>query len=452
MQSHDTRAGRVVRVARVIAVAFAFAVVGLGGSRWGSSNGVQLQQTQLAGGSSTTQLERDKMKVAELKAKLAEAEGNRKSSYADVDRTKARPKELTGGNGASLSHRAAVAAGNKAYRALRKGALRDGWLRAARERALAKDAPAAALVRPHNPVRLKTVQISTVLKDIQASLAAQQQATSAALMLLASQGSTGAEGDPEQDHRGRTGRRKDVELENEGNGTVAFNCSDFRAGNHTVCIPRECNSTEFNDSLNTSLPECADPDATTAAASTDTATANETVSNNDTLVLPPPPPPPAPWNEPQDTRGAAVESGAAGVVQGDVWAGAQEKPSYDTIYCYDDNADGGFTRHARSATYCWYHRAYCELYCEGDIMSTPPPVAINSPAAAAYGWRSGYVSWESWAKRLKMLSPFATYGTAVDRLPKFNVGGINKIHPVKIPETTGGTNGGIFEKYYQDGR
>jgi hypothetical protein len=64
----------------------------------------------------------------------------------------------------------------------------------------------------------------------------------------------------------------------------------------------------------------------------------------------------------------------------------------------------------------------------------------------------GYVSWASWEKSLKNLSPFTTYGPALVGEPKFNYGGINKIHPVKVPETTGGSRGGIFERYFQEGR
>jgi len=425
-----SRGGRVLHVARVLALASVVAVVGLGfGGR--SDRGVELQQTKLAAGSSSAlQLERDKMRVAELKAKLAKVERANKH-VAPAGRRTAK---------AAVLPKAALAAGNGASKDLKKVALRDVWLTAARERGSA---------RGHAPVRLKKVQVATVLKDIQASLAAQQQATHAALMLLASQSSSDAEDDAGEGGRvaGERGRTALEEGDvagglDDANGTVeSLNCSDFTVANDTVCIPSACNVTEINVSWNMSLPLCRN------------STVNDSVHYNETGANgTPPDATPAPWNEPQDTKEAAVESGAAGVVKGDVWAGAQKKPTYDTIYCYDDNPEGGFTRHARSATYCWYHRAYCELYCEGDIMSTPPPVPMNSPAAAAYGWRSGYVSWQSWAERLKMLSPFATDGPAIVGEPKFNVGGINKIHPVKIPETTGGTNGGIFEKFFQDGR
>jgi hypothetical protein len=393
------------------------------------------------------QEEKDSVRVNELKTKLARAE---KRGVRKAETTK------------GPSPKAAAAAGNKASKALKKGALRDAWLSASAEQqqkaAVTEDKGAG---HKYTPPRIKKIQITRVLTDISQSLAAQQAATNAALMLLESEGGQGAESDDEDKHvvlrteaneeaidddrddrqrkddadegarkvegaRGRTGLKEAASL---------VDCTNFTVTNETECIPLDCNATDINEHYNVSLPEC-------AGANT----------SNISVAATPAPSVEAEWNKVQNTTEAAIDSGAAGVVQGDVWAGPQKKPQYDTIYCYDDDADGGMTRHARSATYCWYHRAYCELYCEGDIMSTPPPIDMNSPAAAAYGWKGGYVSWTSWAKRLKMLSPYAVFGPAIVGEPKYNNGGINNLHPVKIPETTGGTNGGIFEKPYQDGR
>jgi len=437
---------RVACVTAVLAAACAVAVVGALGRGSGAGAaagrragaGVMLAQTRSGGGSVAheLQLARDRIRVEELKAKLAKAETAGKA-----------PSAGTGGakKGRAPAPRAAAAAGSTASRALARGALRDLWLSSASKGHAAANPNPNAAARTYTPARLKKVQVQTVLKDIQQSLAAQQAATRAALMLLTSQdeahaANSGSEEDVPPDSEGKrpAGDRGRTGLEEPAvtGGENETACTNFTVTNETECLPPACNATEINMSWNTSLPICAEAEegnATQVNSSGPAAT-------------------PAPWNEPQNTSEAAIESGAAGVVAGDVWAGPQPKPQYDTIYCYDDDADGGITRVARSATYCWYHRAYCQLYCQGDIMSTPPPIQMNSPAAAAYGWKSGYVSWASWAKRLKELSPYATFGAAMVGEPKFNYGGINQIHPVKVPETTGGRDGGIFEKYYQDGR
>lgn len=418
-----------------IALVCCVAAVGLSFERHDGALPRLLQATPAA---STGQREKDDFRVAELKAKLLKAESGRKRKAA----TKA------------PSPRAAAAAGNTASKPLPKGALRDVWLTSAKRTALvpAFSEKAGNPARAYRPARIKTVQAATVLKDIQLSLAAQQQATNAALMLLDSQNpediddgssegkevvlETGFNHAKVHGERGRVGPVKGVE-ENDAN--TASSCSNYTVTSETECVPQCANVTKINQLWNTSLPEC----NATVANSTNTTE----VAESEVAVTP------APWNKPDNTREAGLESGAAGVVAGDVWTGAQHRPIYDTIYCYDDGADGSMQRHARKANYCWFHRAYCELYCVGDIMSTPPPsVQQHTPDSVAYGYKGPHVSWASWSKRLKNLSPYAVYGAAVVGEPTFNYGGINEIHPVKVPETTGGRNGGIFEKYYQDGR
>lgn len=460
----SSRQLRFRRVSAFLAAACAMAVVGLvavkegkegavgSRGRWGVGREALLQTTLRGATKSGTvastrtgdevQEEKDSMRVKELKAKLAKAEGKREARKAAAAK--------------GPSPNAAAAGGNKASKALKKGALIHFWLSEAKQKvAVNEGAPLAQ--QKWTPPKIKKLQITRVLKDISQSLAAQQAATNAALMLLVSEEQQGggemvlkteenvkAIDDDRDDRQGKDdadegagkveGARGRTGLEEEaGNATELVDCANLTLTKETACIPLECNATDINEQYNVSLLEC-------------------NASNVSVAAMPSPSDVEVEWNKAQNTTEAALDSGAAGVVQGDVWAGAQKKPTYDTIYCYDDDADGGMIRHARSATYCWYHRAYCELYCEGDIMSTPPPIEMNSPAAAAYGWKDGYISWNSWAKRLKMLSPYAVFGPAIVGEPRYNNGGINNLQPVKIPETTGGTNGGIFEKPYQDGR
>ena len=441
---------RVERVAALIAAASAVAVVGalahdlgaggIAGRR--SSVAMLLGQAEFGGSvSHALQLERDKANVELLKARLARAEGLEGHAM---------PSGAAGGAKKGRA-RAAAAAGNRASKALTGGGQRrDVWLSASKGHAAKQSSDAVA--RAYTPNRMKKVKVKTVLKDIQLSLAAQQQATHAALMLLESQDGE-EEKNKDSGDRGRTGLDTPAAMKGDNETASAAMteenetaCANFTLTNETECLPAACNATEINELWNASLPVCVEAEEGKMTQANEADQGNTTHVNASSPVATP-----APWNKPENTSEAAADSGAAGVVAGDEWAGHEPKPQYDTIYCYDDNADGGFTRVARSATYCWYHRAYCELYCEGDIMSTPPPINMDSPAEAAYGENRGHLSWTSWAKRLRDLSPFVTLGATLVGEPKFNYGGI-KIGPVKVPETTGGRKGGIFEKPYQDGR
>jgi len=365
------------------------------------------------------QEEKDDSLVAELKAKLAKVEkGWQKEGARALQRNKA-----------------AKGAANGASKSLQKGALRTVWLTTAQQKKMVAEKTRGS-APANTPGQMKQEKVENVLRDIDLSLAAQQEATNAALMLLESQSPQAIMEGAEIGHldgvgvdtrahgeRGRTGLAESAEQQNE-NATGA-DCINYTVTNKTDCVPRECNTTDINLFWNASLPCC------TVANSTST---TEVDKDADAAATP------APWNKHEK-----FESDAAGV--------AGDKSHYDTIYCFDDGADGSMHRHARTASYCWFHRAYCELYCVGDIMSTPPPsVQQHTPDSVAYGHKGPHLSWASWSKRLKNMSPYAVYGAAMVGEPKFNYGGINEIQPVKIPETTGGRNGGIFEKYYQDGR
>jgi hypothetical protein len=445
---------RVARVAAVMAVACAVALVGALGHDFGaggaagrrSSVAILFGQSESGGlVSHELQLERDKVNVELLKARLARAEGLEGHALFSG----------TAGGAKKGRARAAAAAGNRASKALTRGAQRrDVWLSASKGHASRKQST-DAVARAYTPNRMKKVQVQTVLKDIQLSLAAQQEATHAALMLLESQDGE-EEKTKDSGDRGRTGLETTAAMhgENETASTAMTEenetaCANFKLTNETECLPAACNATEINDMWNASLPVCVEAEEGSMTQANEADQGNTTQVNASSRIATP-----APWNRLENTSEAAADSGAAGVVAGDEWAGHEPKPKYDTIYCYDDNADGGFTRVARSATYCWYRRAYCELYCEGNIMSTPPPINMDSPAEAAYGENRGHLSWTSWAQRLRDLSPFVTLGAALVGEPKFNYGGvkIGAVTSVKVPETTGGSNGGIFEEPYQDGR
>ena len=388
---------------------------------------------------SLLQGEKDAARVQELKHKLAQAQASMLSGAA-VSAAARRPAHQ-----AKFSPTAAAAAGNKASKPLIKGELRDAWLSTAVLRASPRKSTASRR------------EIKDVLQQLQASMAEQARATRAALTLLkarATGGDTaGDAGTAEQQNsdsdadghagagiqgeRGRTGEeeRGNVEAQEAGASQNHFSCSNVTLEiNETQCIPQACNASAVNALWNASLPECAEAETSFSG------------------IIGATKPPPVSESKQNESENTATPPSA---VEGNVRAGVQAKPSFDTIYCYDDAPDGdGFVRHARSATYCWYHRAYCELYCEGDINTTPPPVDMNSPAAAAYGWKSGYVSWKAWAKRLKLLSPYATLGPALIGEPTWNAGGIkiSEVSPVKVPETTGTQRWGQYDRYFQDGR
>jgi hypothetical protein len=391
-------------VAVLVAVAGAVCLMGLARERQvGAATDALLESNTAAPhGREAGQETRDRARVEALKAKLAKAEGMGKvgtNAAAATSRLRASGKQ------GPLSPRAAAAAGNRNSKALRKSALRDVWLSAA--------LPEAAQKKAASSRRIKTVKTATILKEFVKSMQAQQQAVSAALELLedkeekASEGKADADADGKEvvlDIEGRRGHdeggnEKETREEDGGRGrnatgggdeataTSSVNCSMLAATNETACIPLACNVTEANERWNTSLPACVAPlpEQATNSSLNVTARAEEPAEVNREHATPAPP---AIWNRPENTAEAGVNSGAAGVVAGDVWvAGSLARPEHDTIYCYDDAADGGFTRHARRASICWYRRAYCELYCEGDIMSTPAPVPMDSPAVAAYGQR-----------------------------------------------------------------
>ena len=345
---------------------------------------------------------------------------------------------------------------------------------------------AAANSRGHPPtLSTNKLKVAKLLRDVKESLTAEAGATSAALMLLEhqqQQHQSGSlmqqitavesgerklildanlgEGTREEGGRGRGRAAFDHPADAEAERFVAavsnatsINCSIFDVTNETVCIPQECNVTELNAAYHSFLPACIQPEADSNAAASEprnassasnepeprniaeaearntSDAASEEAMNNTSATSAASRAPLAAWNEPMNTSDAYVDSGAAGVVKGEA---SVLKPHTDTIYCYDDDdTDGGFTRHARPSSYCWAHRAYCELYCEGDIMSTPPPL-VAMPGRAPDN--SNYVSWRSWAKALRSLSPYALLGSNIVGEPKFNYGGINEVQAVKLPE------------------
>jgi hypothetical protein len=345
---------------------------------------------------------------------------------------------------------------------------------------------AAANSRGHTPtLSTNKVKVAKLLRDVQESLTAEAGATRAALMLLENQqqkhqsgslmqritavesgerklilDANLGEGTREEGGRGRGRAADDHPADAEAERFVAavsnatsVNCSIFDVTNETACIPQECNVTELNAAYHSLLPACIQREADSSAAESEpmnassasnepeprniteaearntSEAASEEAMNNSSATSAASRAPLAAWNEPMNTSDAYVDSGAAGVVKGEV---SVLKPHTDTIYCYDDDdTDGGFTRHARPSSYCWAHRAYCELYCEGDIMSTPPPL-VAMPGRAPDN--SNYVSWRSWAKALRSLSPYALLGSNIVGEPKFNYGGINEVQPVKLPE------------------